>query len=203
MSFIFMNRRPVKDNCGGISLNVVLKTEKEPIKPMEGNGIYSILLYLAHFTCYNQNVHVFTLEQRPWWMVQSRVPNFICPTNWIDAFLSSGSKAWQGGHHWTRSTQYINIGFLETSCYITSCACERRVSNRSKEVNQPGFFSIGGKVVRPQSCHMSVNTIPCKTHNVVQHIFTCKHKRYIMDKEKKIDGIFKMKLEMKCFKRIW
>lgn len=146
MSFIFMNRRPVKDNRGWISLNVVLKTEKEPIKHMEVNGIYSISLYLAHFTCYKQNVHVFTLEQRPWWMVQSRVPNFICPTNWIDAFLSSGSKAWHGGHHWTRNTQYINIGLLETSCYITSRACEGVCRTGAKKSTSQASFLLAGKL---------------------------------------------------------
>lgn len=41
-------------------------------------------------------------------MVQSRVPNFICPANWIEAFLSSGSKARHGGHHCTQQTQVLD-----------------------------------------------------------------------------------------------
>lgn len=53
---------------------------------------------------------------------------------------------------------------------------QKSVSNRCKEVNQPGFLSIGRKVVGPQSCHMGTNAIPCKTHNVVQHVFTCRRK---------------------------
>lgn len=49
-------------------------------------------------------MYVLTIEQRLWWMVQSRVPNFICPANWIEAFLSSGSKARHGGHHCTHQS---------------------------------------------------------------------------------------------------
>lgn len=40
-----------------------------------------------------------TMEQRLWWMVQSIVPNFICPASWMEAFLSSGRSARHGGHH--------------------------------------------------------------------------------------------------------
>lgn len=42
---------------------------------------------------------VLTVEQRLWWMVQSIVPNFICPASWMEAFLSSGRSARHGGHH--------------------------------------------------------------------------------------------------------
>lgn len=42
---------------------------------------------------------LLTIEQRPWWTVQSMVPNFICPANWMEAFLSSGRSARHGGHH--------------------------------------------------------------------------------------------------------
>lgn len=92
-------------------------------------------------------MHVFTLEQRPWWMVQSRVPNFICPTNWIDAFLSSGSNAWHGGHHWTRTIPYINIGFLETSsCDIKLRANEGVCQTGAKKSTSQGSFLSAGKL---------------------------------------------------------
>lgn len=139
MSFILMDIRAVKDNGGGISLNVVLKTEKKDPQAYEAEEEYK--------ACYNQNVHVFTLEQRPWWMVQSRVPNFICPTNWIDAFLSSGSNAWHGGHHWTRTIRYINIGFLETSsCDIKLRASEGACQTGAKKSTSQGSFLSAGKL---------------------------------------------------------
>lgn len=53
---------------------------------------------------------------------------------------------------------------------------QKSASNRSKEVNQPGFLSVGRKVVGSQSCHMGTNAFPCKTHDVVQHVFTCRRK---------------------------
>lgn len=45
-------------------------------------------------------------------------------------------------------------------------------TNRGKEVNEPGFLPVGGEVLWSQSGHVSLNTVPGKSHNVVEHVFT-------------------------------
>lgn len=63
-------------------------------------------------------------------------------------------------------------------CVFRHISLKPSVTNRSKEVDQPGLLSVWRKVVRSQSRHMSTDAVPRKTHNVVQHIFTCKHRDY-------------------------
>lgn len=69
----------------------------------------------------NENVQIptgpLTMEQRLWWMVQSIVPNFICPASWMDAFLSSGRSARQGGHH-CREAKAADIEKISTGRHV-------------------------------------------------------------------------------------
>lgn len=64
------------------------------------------------------------------------------------------------------------------ACVFRHVSLKPSVTNRSKEVDQPGLLSVWRKVVRSQSRHMSTDAVPRKTHNVVQHIFTYKHRGY-------------------------
>lgn len=51
MSFILMDRRAVKDNGGGIGLNVVLKTQKKDTQAYEAEQEYRAYSYIIQPEC--------------------------------------------------------------------------------------------------------------------------------------------------------
>lgn len=94
LSFIFVHRGTVKDHRSGICLNIILKHKETSAQQATCSSLP------AHCSL---EVSDLTTEHKSWWMVQSKVPNFICPASWMEAFLSSGSNARHGGHHCTQN----------------------------------------------------------------------------------------------------
>lgn len=156
-----------------------------PPSPTRRTQYYLKGLYFYIYMVIFQFLQLTTL-QSPSWTVQSSVPNFSCPQRCFDAFLSSGNKARQGGHHQNtrhKSARLLSLQsshdtkghFQDTAStlvggFITDFRRrEIQILNiyRCKEIHKPRFLLFVRKILGSQCDNVRVDTFFGKCNNVI------------------------------------